>query len=362
MRTGRPKKPLNVNDQERDKLQMWARRPKSSQRLALRSRIVLRCAEGLTNQEVARELGVTAATVGKWRERFRTHRLGGLADEPRPGAPRKITDTLVEEVITHTLETLPAGATHWSTRTMAKQVGLTQNAIWRIWQAFGLQPHRSETFKLSTDPFFVEKVRDLVGLYLNPPDRAMVVCVDEKSQVQALDRTQPLLPMRPGMVERRTHDYLRHGTTSLFAALDVATGKVIGTCHRRHRHQEFLRFLRLLEKQLPPGQDVHLVMDNYGTHKTPKVRRWFAQHPRYHLHFTPTSASWLNLVERFFAQLSDRRIRRGVFNSVQSLEQAIMEYLEYHNQDPKPFVWTASADLILDRVKRLCERSYQSPH
>ena len=362
MRTGRPKKPLDVNDQERDKLEMWARRPKSTQRLALRSRIVLRCAEGLTNKAVARELCVSGATVGKWRERFRAHRLEGLADQPRPGAPRKISDTLVEEVVTRTLETLPAGATHWSTRTMASQVGLTQNAIWRIWQAFGLKPHRSETFKLSTDPFFVEKVRDLVGLYLNPPDRAMVVCVDEKSQVQALDRTQPLLPMRPGVAERRTHDYLRHGTTSLFAALDVATGKVIGACHRRHRHQEFLRFLRLLEERLPKEQDVHLIMDNYGTHKTHKVRRWFAQHPRYHLHFTPTSASWLNQVERFFGQLSDRRIRRGVFNSVQSLEQAIMDYLEHHNEDPKPFVWTASADLILGRVKRLCERSYQSGH
>ena len=362
MRTGRPKKPLDVTDQERDKLEMWARRPKSSQRLALRSRIVLRCADGLTNQAVALKLGVSAATVGKWRERFRTHRLEGLADEPRPGAPRRISDTQVEEVVTRTLETLPNGATHWSTRTMAKEVGLTQNAVWRIWQAFGLKPHRTESFKLSTDPFFVEKVRDIVGLYLNPPDRAMVVCVDEKSQVQALDRTQPLLPMRPGMVERHTHDYLRHGTTSLFAALDVATGKVIGACHSRHRHQEFLRFLRLLEERLPKEQDVHLIMDNYGTHKTPKVRRWFAQHPRYQLHFTPTSASWLNLVERFFAQLSDRRIRRGVFDSVQALEQAIMDYLEHHNKAPKPFMWTASADLILDRVKRLCERSYQSVH
>tara|TARA_Y100000310_G_scaffold284598_1_gene307468 strand:- start:150 stop:887 length:738 start_codon:yes stop_codon:yes gene_type:complete len=245
---------------------------------------------------------------------------------------------------------------------MAKEMGLTQNAIWRMWQAFGLQPHRSETFKLSADPFFVEKVRDIVGLYLNPPDRAAVVCLDEKSQVQALDRTQPLLPMRPGMAERRTHDYLRHGTTSLFAALDVATGEVIGACHRRHRHQEFLRFLRLLEERLPEEQDVHLIMDNYGTHKTPKVKRWFAQRPRYHLHFTPTSASWLNLVERFFAELTDKRIRRGAFDGVRSLEQAIMEYLDHHNQDPKPFVWTADADLILDRVKRHCERSHQSGH
>jgi len=362
MRTGRPKKPLVLDDEERQKLEMWARRPKSSQRLALRSGIVLRCAEGFANKEVARQLGVTRATVGKWRERFRTDRLEGLADEPRPGPPRKITDSQVEEVITRTLETLPSGATHWSTRSMAKEVGLTQNAILRIWRAFGLQPHRSETFKLSTDPFFVEKVRDIVGLYLNPPDKAVVVCVDEKSQVQALERTQPMLPMRPGMAERHTHDYLRHGTTSLFAALDVATGKVIGECHRRHRHQEFLKFLKLVDKELPDGSEIHLVMDNYGTHKTPKVKRWFAQHPRYHIHFTPTSASWLNLVERFFAEISEKRIRRGAFDGVRSLEQAIEAYLDQHNEHPKPFIWTASADLILDRVKRLCQRSYQSGH
>ena len=362
MRTGRPKKPIELSSDERQKLETWARRHKSSQRLALRSKIVLRCAERLSNKGVAGELGVTRATVGKWRERFRIHRLEGLADEPRPGAPRKISDSQVEEVVTRTLETMPAAATHWSTRSMAKQVGLTQNAIWRIWRAFGLQPHRSETFKLSTDPFFVEKVRDIVGLYLNPPDRAVVVCVDEKSQVQALDRTQPLLPMRPGMAERRTHDYLRHGTTSLFAALEVATGKIIGACHRRHRHQEFLRFLRLLDERLLTDQDIHLIMDNYGTHKTPKVKQWFAKHPRYHLHFTPTSASWLNMVERFFAEISEKRIRRGAFDCVRSLEQAITEYLDQHNKNTKPFVWTASADLILDKVKILCERSYQTGH
>ncbi len=362
MRTGRPKKPLEISGEEREKLETWARRPKSSQRLALRSRIVLRCADGLSNKAVAEELGVSAVTVGKWRERFREHRLEGLADEPRPGAPRKISDAMVEEVVTRTLETLPADATHWSTRSMAREVGLTQNAVWRIWQAFGLKPHLSGTFKLSADPFFVEKVRDIVGLYMNPPDRAIVLCLDEKSQVQALDRTQPLLPMRPGMAERRTHDYVRHGTTSLFAALDVATGKVIGTCHRRHRHQEFLRFMRLLDERLPRDQEVHLILDNYATHKTPAVKRWFAQHPRYHLHFTPTSASWLNLVERFFSELTERRIRRGVFDSVQALKEAIMAYLDHHNEDPKPFVWTASADLILQRVKRLCEASSQSGH
>lgn len=362
MRTGRPKKPLELSNEERQKLEMWARRPKTSQRVALRSKIVLRCAAGLSNKEVARQLEVNRATVGKWRERFRAKGLEGLVDEPRPGAPRKITDSQVEEVVTRTLETRPKGATHWSIRSMAREVGLTPDAIFRIWRAFGLQPHRSETFKLSTDPFFVEKVRDIVGLYLNPPDHALVVCVDEKSQIQALDRTQPLLPMRPGMVERRTHDYKRHGITSLFAALDVATGEVIGACQPRHRHQEFLRFLRLLDKRLPKDRDIHLVMDNYGTHKTPKVKRWFAQHPRYHVHFTPTSASWLNLVERFFAEVSVKRIRRGVFDSVRSLVQAILEYLDQHNQNPKPFIWTASADLILDRVKGLCERSNQTGH
>jgi transposase len=261
----------------------------------------------------------------------------------------------VEEVITRTLETRPVAGTHWSTRSMAQASGLSQTAVARIWRAFALQPHRTESFKLSADPFFVEKVRDIVGLYLNPPDHALVLCVDEKSQVPALDRTQPVLPLRPGVPERQTHDYIRHGTTSLFAALDIATGKVIGSCHRRHRHQEFLRFLEKIAAQVPAGQPVHLVMDNYGTHKTPKVRRWFVQHPDYHLHFTPTSASWLNQVERFFAQITARRIRRGTFSSVRALEQAIAEYLTHHNQDCKPFVWTADADLILGKVKRFSE-------
>jgi len=281
-------------------------------------------------------------------------------DESRPGAPRRITDAKVEEAVTRTLETLPTAATHWSTRSLASQVGLSQSAVVRIWNAFGLQPHRSETFKVSTDPFFVEKVRDVVGLYVNPPDHAVVLCVDEKSQVQALDRTQPILPLRPGLPEQRTHDYERNGTTSLFAALDIATGQVIGECHRRHRHQEFLKFLELIDATLPSDVAVHLVLDNYGTHKTPKVIRWFARHPRYHLHFTPTSASWINQVERWFAEITEKRIRRGSFDGVRSLEKAIREYLEYHNQNAKPFVWTADADLILGKVQRLCERIYDS--
>ena len=264
--------------------------------------------------------------------------------------------------MTRTLEAAPAGATHWSTRSLARQVGLSQRAVVRIWHAFGLQPHRSGTFKLSTDPFFVEKVRDIVGLHMNPPQRAIVLCVDEKSQVQALDRTQPILPLRPGLPEQRTHDYERHGTTSLFAALDVATGKVIGECRRRHRHQEFLKFLELVDSRVPPDLDVHLVMDNYGTHKTPRIVRWFARHPRYQIHFTPTSASWLNQVERWFRDLTERRIRRGSFDSLRSLEKAIREYLEQNDREPRPFIWTADADLILGKVQRLCKHTYDSAH
>ena len=362
MRTGRPKKSLVLSQEEREKLEQWARRPKTAQRLALRSRVVLGCADGLSNQTVARQCGISAPTAGKWRERFRRDRLEGLADEPRPGAPREIADAQVEEVVTRTLESLPPQGTHWSTRAMAQASGLSHMAVARIWRAFGLQPHRVESFKLSSDPFFVEKVRDIVGLYLNPPEHAVVLCVDEKSQVQALDRTRPVLPLRPGLAERQTHDYIRHGTTSLFAALEVATGQVIGKCQRRHRAQEFLKFLEEVDRQLPAEPEVHLVMDNYGTHKTPKVKRWFARRPRYHLHFTPTSASWLNQVERFFAEITQRRIRRGTFTHVRELEKAIHDYLEQHNQEPKPFVWTASAADILDKVKRFCERTYETQH
>jgi transposase len=364
MRTGRPKAELVVTDDERQKLEQWAGRPKSTQRLALRARIVLACAEGRTNTEVARHLRVAAPTVGKWRARFVADRLEGLADEPRPGAPRTLTDAQVEAVITRTLENKPEAATHWSTRGMARAAGLSQTAIVRIWHAFGLQPHRSETFKLSTDPFFVEKVRDVVGLYLNPPDRAIVLCVDEKSQVQALDRTQPLLPLEPGRAERHTHDYVRHGTTALFAALNVATGNVIGRCHTRHRQQEFVRFLDLIDSRVPreAGVAIHLIIDNYGTHKAPKVKRWLQRHPDFHLHFIPTSSSWLNQVERFFAEITEKRIRRGAFRSVKELERAIEEYLEKHNANAKPFVWTASANLILERIEEVCKRTSNSGH
>jgi transposase len=317
----------------------------------------LACPEGLPNQAVAWKAHVSGATLGKWRERFRRDRLDGLADEQRPGTPRSVTDAQVEDVITRTLETVPADATHWSTRTMAKQTHVSRATVHRIWQAFGLQPHRTETFKLSADPFFVEKVRDVVGLYLNPPDRAVVLSVDEKTQVQALDRTRPVLPLRPGIPERQTHDYIRHGTTCLFAALDVATGKVIGQCHRRHRHQEFLRFLEGIDGEVPANLGVHLVMDNYGTHKTPQVTRWFACHPRYYLHFTPTSASWLNQVERFFGLITNRRIRRGTSDSVIGLERAIEEYLARHDADSGPFMWTATAGQIPDKVRRFCERT-----
>ncbi len=364
MSIGRPKAALLVTEAETEALTRWARRPKSSQQLALRSRIVLACGRGLNNTQVAAELKISMPTVGKWRQRFIDDRLEGLLDEPRPGAPRKITDEDVERVVVKTLESKPKAATHWSTRSMAEASGLSQSAISRIWRAFCLAPHRTETFKLSADPQFIEKVRDVVGLSLNPPERAIVLCVDEKSQVQALDRSQPLLPMRPGQPERHTHDDFRHGTTSLFAALNVATGEVIGRCHRRHRHQEFLRFLEQIDEAFPEEPDVslHLVLDNDATHKTPKVRRWFARHPRFHVHFTPTSASWLNQVERFFAAITQKRIRRSAFRSVKQLEHSMMDSVANHNENPRPFVWTADADRILGKVARPCKRINDSGH
>lgn len=362
MPLGRPTKPLHLTPEEIQKLTTLARRRKTSQAMAIRARIVLGCGDGTANGEVARRLGITAATVCKWRERFRQQRLEGLLDESRPGAPRTITDAQVEEVITKTLETMPANSTHWSTRLMAAETGLTQNAIVRIWHAFGLQPHRIENFKFSKDPQFIEKVRDIVGLYMNPPDRAIVLCVDEKSQVQALNRTQPILPLAPGVPARQSHDYERHGVTSLFAALDVASGVTISNCYRRHRHQEFLRFLNDIDANLPGGFDVHLVMDNYGTHKVAKVRAWLTRHPRYQVHFTPTSGSWLNLVERLFAEVTERCVRRGSHTAVRSLEKSMLAYLDNRNRDPKPFVWTASADLILGKVERLCKRISRSGH
>ncbi|MBW8836946.1 MAG: IS630 family transposase [Burkholderia sp.] len=350
--------PLTLTEDERGKLTAWTARPKTAQALALRARIVLAAADGQSNTAIAGHLRVTLPTVRKWRERFAHRRLAGLTDEPRPGAPRSLTDEQVERAVNRTLESRPAAATHWSTRGLARDLGLSQTAVSRIWRAFGLKPHLRETFKLSTDPFFVEKVRDIVGLYLAPPDRAIVLCVDEKSQVQALDRTQPVQPLLPGRAERATHDYARHGTTSLFGALDVATGRVIGQCHRRHRHQEFLAFLAHVDATLvrEAGVAVHVVMDNYGTHKHPKVREWFVRHPGFVPHFTPTGASWLNQVERFFAQITERRIRRGSFRSVEDLEGAIAAYLSTHNEQPRPFVWTKTADLILDKVKRACDR------
>lgn len=362
MDRGRPKAPLVLTEKEREALESWTRRRKTAQALALRSRLVLLCAEGLSNQDVARRLGVCGATVCKWRGRFVCRRLDGLLDEPRPGAPRSITDAEVERVVTMTLETLPKNATHWSTRSMAAASGLSQTAVARIWRAFSLQPHRVETFKLSKDPLFVEKVRDIVGLYLDPPERAMVLCVDEKSQIQALDRTQPILPMRPGQAERRSHDYTRHGTTTLFAALDVASGAVIGQCHRRHRALEFRKFLDRIDSEVPETLDIHIVLDNYGTHKTQRIRDWFAKRPRYHLHFTPTSASWISQVERWFGLLTEREVRRGNHRSTSELEKTIKHYIATNNEDPKPFVWNKNADQILDSIKRFCLRTSNSGH
>ena len=362
MALGRPIPPLILSREERQTLENWARRPTSAQALAQRARVILACARGKTNTVVAQEMRLTQPTVGKWRSRFLARRLEGLLDEPRPGAPRRISDAEVERVMRLTLETQPREATHWSTRAMARRCGLSQAAVSRIWRAFALQPHRVESFKLSKDPLFIEKVRDIVGLYLRPPDKALVLCVDEKAQMQALDRSQPLLPMRPGQVERRTHDYVRHGTTSLFAALDVKSGRVMGEFHRRHRSVEFRKFLERIEASVPAALDVHLILDNYGTHKTPRIHRWLARHPRFHVHFTPTSASWINLVERWFAALTEKQLRRGVHRSTRELEEAVQRYLEVTNQNPTPFIWTKTADEILTSVARFCKRIYDSGH
>jgi len=357
MRTGRPKQALILSTEERDRLQALAHRARSQPLLARRARVVLACAEGIDNKSVARKLRCSLGMVGKWRARFLKTRLEGLYDEPRPGAPRRVSDTQVEQVVIQTLESTPRGETHWSTRGLAKATGLSRMTISRIWHAFGLQPHRSDTFKLSPDPLLIDKVRDIVGLYINPPDHALVLCVDEKTQIQALERTQPLLPMRPGQLERRTHDYKRHGTTSLFAALELKTNQVIAQLKRRHRSLEFRRFLDVIEEQVPAGLEMHIIMDNYGTHKTALIRKWFAQRPRFHVHYTPTYGSWINLVERWFGELTNKRIRRGVFRSVKELEAAIREYIEVHNEDPKPFVWTKTADQILASIARYAQRT-----
>jgi len=357
MRTGRPKVALILTAEERQRLESLAHRSRSAPHVARRARVVLACAAGADNKVVARRLHVTPATVCKWRGRFVRQRLDGLYDEPRPGAPRTITDEQVEQVIIRTLETTPSGATHWSTRDMAKAVGLSRMAISRIWHTFGLQPHRSETCKLSNDPLLVDKVRDIVGLYLNPPAHAAVFCVDEKPQIQALERTQPLLPLRPGQVERRTHDYRRHGTTTLFAALNAKTSDVITQFHQRHRSAQFRAFLDVIDARVPRRLDVHIIMDNYGTHKTPLIRHWFAKRPRFHVHFTPTYSSWLSLVERWFAELTMKQIRRGAYGSVAQLKAGIQEFIDAHQANPKPFVWTKTADQILASIARFAQRT-----
>jgi transposase len=353
---------LLLSDEERERLQAWARRRKSAQALAQRSRIVLAAAEGLTNTAIAERLAITRGMAAKWRSRFAEHRLDGLVDEPRPGRPRTISDAQVEEAIVRTLETTPTDATHWSTRSLAAQLGLSQSAVSRIWRAFGLQPHRSETWRLSRDPQFVDKVRDVVGLYLDPPERAAVLCVDVKSQIQALDRTAPILPLLPGTPQRATHDYKRSGTSSLYAALDITSGKVIGSLHARHRAVEFKKFLQRLDREVPDELEVHLILDNASTHKTPAIRNWLAAHPRFVLHFTPTSSSWLNLVERWFAELTTKKLRRGSHRSVRELNSDIRNWIDTWNDNPRPFVWTKTADDILETIARYCKRINDSGH
>jgi transposase len=354
--------PIELAEGEREQLESWSRRRTSAQALALRSRIVLAAAEGLKNTEIAERLAVDHATVRKWRGRFAADRLDGLVDEPRPGRPRTVSDAQVEEVIVKTLESTPKNATHWSTRSMAAEVGLTQSAVHRIWRAFGLQPHRQQTWKLSKDPQFVDKIKDVVGLYLDPPERAVVLCVDEKSQIQALDRSAPILPLLPGVPERATHDYKRAGTSSLYAALDITSGQIIGSLHSRHRAIEFKKFLQTIDREVPEQLHIHLVLDNASTHKTPAIKRWLLAHPRFELHFTPTSSSWLNLVERWFAELTTKKLRRGTHRTVRQLNDDIRAWIDTWNDDPKPFVWTKTAEQILDSIATYCNRINASRH
>jgi transposase len=353
---------IELSEEERLTLERWARRRTSAQALAQRSRVVLLAAQGLNNTQIAERLGVHRPMVRKWRGRFAEHRLDGLSDDPRPGQPRKITDEQVEEVIVKTLESAPKNATHWSTRSMAAEVGLTQTAVSKIWRTFGLKPHLQDSWKLSTDPQFIEKVRDVVGIYLNPPERAVVLCVDEKSGIQALDRTAPTLPMLPGTPERATHDYKRNGTSSLYAALDLTTGKVIGSLHGRHRAIEFKKFLQTLDREVPEDLEVHLVLDNSSTHKTPQIKDWLIAHPRFVLHFTPTSSSWLNLVERWFAELTNKKLRRSAHKSVRALNTDIRAWIETWNENPRPYVWTKTADQILESIANYCNRTNNSGH
>ncbi len=361
-RRGRPKAELVLTEDERAQLVRWSRRAKSSQALALRSRIVLACADGADNKTVSAQVNCAAATVGKWRSRFVEHRLDGLVDEPRPGRPPVITTDQVEDVVLATLESTPANATHWSRAKMAQRSKLSKSTIGRIWKAFELKPHRADGFKLSNDPLFVEKVYDVVGLYINPPESAVVLCVDEKSQVQALARSQPAFPMMPGMPEKRSHDYIRHGTTSLFAAFNTADGTVISSLHRRHRSIEFKKFLTKIDQQVPAELDVHLVCDNYGTHKHPSIKKWLAGHPRFHRHFTPTYSSWINQVERFFAYVTADLLQRSDHRSVQALEADIRAWVKNWNENPKPFIWTKTAEQILNSLARLLQRTTGAGH
>lgn len=347
---------------ERVELEGWVRRRTSAAGLAMRSRIVLAAADGGTNTELAERLGLSITTVRRWRNRFVVDRLDGLLDEPRPGRPRVVGDEQIKALITKTLESTPANATHWSTRSMAEHLGLSQSMVSRVWRAFGLAPHKQDSWKLSKDPLFVEKVRDVVGLYLDPPERALVLCVDEKTQIQALNRTQPVFPMLPGTPARASHDYVRHGTSSLYAALDLASGQVIGSLHARHRSQEFLAFLKKIDAEVPADLDVHLVLDNASTHKTPTVKRWLTNHPRFVLHFTPTSSSWLNLVERWFAELTTKKLRRGTHTSVRQLNADIRAWIDTWNDNPRPYVWTKTADQILASIGNYCTRINDSGH
>jgi len=362
MRTGRPKEPVILSEEEHEQLKSIANSRSLPHGLVNRARIISMAAEGSPSRIIAQNVGLSPQTVCKWRQRYLQQGVSGLHDELRPGRPRSISDEEVAVLVRKTLQTKPQDGTHWTIRTLAREIELSRPTVHRIWRAFGLQPHRQRHFKLSTDPFFVEKVRDIVGLYLNPPDKAMVLCVDEKSQIQALDRTQPLLPMGLGYVEGVTHDYIRHGTTTLFAALDIATGQVLTSCKNRHRHQEYLQFLKQVDTSVPPGLGIHLVVDNYSTHKHPKVKRWLAAHPRYQVHYTPTYASWLNQVEIWFNIITQRAIRRGTFKSVKALIDKIEYFVNLYNQNSRPFVWTATADSILEKVRRLCQLISETGH